>query len=153
MLERLLADVDPGVARILDGALSGRELGVDDAARLLAARGPDLHALTRAADLARRDDKGDDVSYVVCRNINFTNVCYVGCTFCGFARHRDEADAFEAPPENLHGARRELILGVCKLSEELLSVLDASAAIAAATADIGDRLDGEAALHGAALGN
>ena len=66
---------------------------------------------------------------------------------------RIEADAFEAPPENLHGARRELILGVCKLSEELLSVLDASAAIAAATADIGDRLDGEAALHGAALGN
>jgi 7,8-didemethyl-8-hydroxy-5-deazariboflavin synthase CofH subunit len=95
MLERLLADVDPGVGRILDGALSGHELGVEDAARLLAARGPDLHALLRTADLARRDDKGDDVSYVVCRNINFTNVCYVGCTFCGFARHRDEADAYD----------------------------------------------------------
>jgi 7,8-didemethyl-8-hydroxy-5-deazariboflavin synthase CofH subunit len=95
MLERLLAGVDPEVARSLDGALSGRELGVPEAARLLRAEGPDLHALLRAADVARADDKGDDVSFVVCRNINFTNVCYVGCSFCGFARHRDEEEAYD----------------------------------------------------------
>jgi FO synthase len=95
MLERLLADVDPAVGRSLDAALSGRELTREEAARLLAAEGPDLHALLRAADLARAEDKGDDVSYVVCRNLNFTNVCYVGCTFCGFARHRDEAEAYD----------------------------------------------------------
>jgi 7,8-didemethyl-8-hydroxy-5-deazariboflavin synthase CofH subunit len=95
MLERLLADVDREVARSLDGALSGRELGAAEAARLLAAQGPDLHALLRAADLARAEDKGDDVSFVVCRNINFTNICYVGCSFCGFARHRDEEDAYD----------------------------------------------------------
>jgi 7,8-didemethyl-8-hydroxy-5-deazariboflavin synthase CofH subunit len=109
MLERLLADVDPAIARILDGALSGRELGVEDAARLLAARGPDLYALTRAADLARRDDKGDDVSYVVCRNINFTNVCYVGCTFCGFARHRDEADAYDHGLETIFAKAKDAV--------------------------------------------
>ena len=49
---------------------------------------------------ARQKDNGDDVSYVVCRNINFTNVCYVGCSFCGFARHKDdEADSYDHPME------------------------------------------------------
>ena len=38
---------------------------------------------------------GDEISYVVCRNINFTNVCYVGCSFCGFARHKHEEDAYD----------------------------------------------------------
>lgn len=109
MLERLLADVDPRVARSLDGALSGRELEVDEAALLLEARGADLHALLRAADRARADDKGDDVSYVVCRNINFTNVCYVGCTFCGFARHRDEDDAYDHDLEAIFAKARDAL--------------------------------------------
>jgi FO synthase len=94
-LERLLADVTPALAAVLDRALDGRELSADDAERLLHAQGADLHALARAADLARREDVSDDVSFVVCRNINFTNVCYVGCSFCGFARHRDEPDAHD----------------------------------------------------------
>jgi 7,8-didemethyl-8-hydroxy-5-deazariboflavin synthase CofH subunit len=93
VLERLLTQIDPDVARILDRALAGSELGVTDAVRLLACRGADFHALLQAADLARFEDSGDDVSYVVCRNINFTNICYRGCSFCGFARHKHEADA------------------------------------------------------------
>ena len=100
-LERLLADVTPEVARILDRALAGRELGVEEAERLLRAEGADLSALSRAADLARHDDVGDDVSFVVCRNINFTNVCYVGCSFCGFSRHRDESDAYDHSIETI----------------------------------------------------
>jgi 7,8-didemethyl-8-hydroxy-5-deazariboflavin synthase CofH subunit len=99
VLDRLFADVDPDVARILDAALAGRETTVEEAERLLRAQGADFHALVRAADLARREDTGDDVSYVVCRNINFTNVCYVGCSFCGFARHRDDDDAYDHPME------------------------------------------------------
>ncbi|NNL65378.1 MAG: 7,8-didemethyl-8-hydroxy-5-deazariboflavin synthase subunit CofH, partial [Myxococcales bacterium] len=78
-LERLLAEISPDVAAALDRALEGRELRAAEAERLLRAEGADLHALARAADLARRDDVGDDVSFVVCRNLNFTNVCYVGC--------------------------------------------------------------------------
>jgi FO synthase len=109
MLERLLAGVDPAVARSLDGALSGRELAAEEAARLLAANGPDLHALLRAADLARSEDKGDDVSYVVCRNVNFTNVCYVGCSFCGFARHRDEDDAYDHGLETIFAKARDAL--------------------------------------------
>ncbi len=95
MLERLYRDVSPRVARILDGTLAGAELGTEEAVELLGAEGPDLHALLRAGDVARQEDVGDDVTYVVCRNLNFTNVCYVGCSFCGFARHGDVVDAYD----------------------------------------------------------
>lgn len=101
MLERLLGDVSLEIAGILDAALSGRELTVEQAERLLQATGADFHALLRAGDVARADDCGDDVSFVICRNINFTNVCYVGCSFCGFSRHREEPDAFDHEMETL----------------------------------------------------
>jgi FO synthase len=100
-IERLLSNVSKPVVDVLDRALSGHELSEADACVLLRAEGPDLHALMRGADLAREDDRGDDVSFVICRNINFTNVCYVGCSFCGFARHQDEEDAFDHPMETL----------------------------------------------------
>lgn len=100
-LDRLFPDLRPDVARALDGALSGRELSIGDAELLLGTQGAELHALLRAADVARAEDKGDDVSFVVCRNINFTNVCYVGCSFCGFSRHKDDADAYDHPMETL----------------------------------------------------
>jgi len=101
MLERLLAEVSPEVARMLDAALDGRRLTTDDAVHLLDAQGADLHALLRAADYARKLDKGDDVSFVVNRNINFTNVCYVGCSFCGFSRHKDEPDSYDRSMEEI----------------------------------------------------
>jgi FO synthase len=94
-LERLLADIDPEVARILDSALAGRELPPKSAARLLRAEGADFQALLRAADLARKEDAGDDVTFVVNRNMNFTNICYVGCSFCGFSRHKEDEDAYD----------------------------------------------------------
>jgi FO synthase len=109
MLERLLSDVSPEVARILDAALDKRELDVRDAVALLSAEGADLFALIRAADLARREDNGDDVSFVVTRNVNFTNVCYVGCTFCGFSRHKDEADAYDHPLETMLEKARDAV--------------------------------------------
>jgi FO synthase len=95
---RLNENVTPRVAAILDRTLSGRELSTEDAICLLGAEAEDFHLLLRAADWAREQDCGGDVSYVVCRNINFTNVCYVGCSFCGFARHKDdELEAFDHP--------------------------------------------------------
>ncbi|MCP2335325.1 bifunctional FO biosynthesis protein CofGH [Actinomadura rupiterrae] len=67
----------------------------DDAAlALLHADGPELDALTKLADDLRREVVGDDVTYVVTRNINFTNVCYTGCRFCAFAQRRTDADAY-----------------------------------------------------------
>ncbi len=61
---------------------------------LLSADGPDLEALVDLADALRRDVVGDAVTYVVTRNINFTNVCYTGCRFCAFAQRRTDADAY-----------------------------------------------------------
>ena len=66
----------------------------DQALALLAADGPDLEALAGIADALRREVIGDDVTYVVTRNINFTNVCYTGCRFCAFAQRRTDADAY-----------------------------------------------------------
>jgi FO synthase len=69
-------------------------LSDDEALALLHADGPELDALAELADDLRRDTVGDDVTYVVTRNINFTNVCYTGCRFCAFAQRRTDADAY-----------------------------------------------------------
>jgi FO synthase len=61
---------------------------------LLAADGQDLEALAGIADALRHQVMGDEVTYVVTRNINFTNVCYTGCRFCAFAQRRTDADAY-----------------------------------------------------------
>ncbi|MFB7834055.1 bifunctional FO biosynthesis protein CofGH [Streptomyces sp. NPDC056056] len=61
---------------------------------LLHADGPALDALTRIADDVRKSVSGEEVTYVVTRNINFTNVCYTGCRFCAFAQRRTDADAY-----------------------------------------------------------
>ncbi|MCW3814660.1 bifunctional FO biosynthesis protein CofGH [Micromonospora sp. DR5-3] len=66
----------------------------DRALALFAADGPALDELCRIADDVRRDAVGDDVTYVVNRNINFSNVCYVGCRFCAFAQRESDADAY-----------------------------------------------------------
>jgi FO synthase len=66
----------------------------DEALALLHADGPALDALCRIADDVRKAAVGDDVTYIVTRNINFTNVCYTGCRFCAFAQRRTDADAY-----------------------------------------------------------
>ncbi|MEU5495467.1 bifunctional FO biosynthesis protein CofGH [Streptomyces griseofuscus] len=65
-----------------------------EALALFHADGPALDALCRIADDVRRSVVGDDVTYIVTRNINFTNVCYTGCRFCAFAQRRTDADAY-----------------------------------------------------------
>ncbi|MGY0463273.1 bifunctional FO biosynthesis protein CofGH [Kitasatospora sp. cg17-2] len=66
----------------------------EQALALFQADGPALDALCRIADAVRRDAVGDEVTYCVTRNINFTNVCYTGCRFCAFAQRRTDADAY-----------------------------------------------------------
>ncbi|MDH3660803.1 MAG: 5-amino-6-(D-ribitylamino)uracil--L-tyrosine 4-hydroxyphenyl transferase CofH [Alphaproteobacteria bacterium] len=93
-------DIDPElgrasveVARILERPFHGKEVAPADAVRLFAAQGADRNALFRAADALCRQSHGDRASFVVCRNINFTNICYMGCQFCGFAKRRDQEGA------------------------------------------------------------
>ncbi len=69
-------------------------LSDEQALELMTAEGDLLEQVCRLADDLRRDTVGDEVTYVVNRNINFTNVCYVGCRFCAFAQRRTDADAY-----------------------------------------------------------
>lgn len=78
----------------LEAVLRGEELSFGQGLRLAIAEGPDLLALVAVADHLRRETVGETVTYVVNRNINFTNVCFVGCSFCGFGRGPQAADAY-----------------------------------------------------------
>ncbi|OUZ10106.1 7,8-didemethyl-8-hydroxy-5-deazariboflavin synthase [Aeromicrobium sp. PE09-221] len=69
-------------------------LSAEQALALMTAEGPALDAVCSLADELRREAVGDDVTYVVNRNINFTNVCYTGCRFCAFAQRASDADAY-----------------------------------------------------------
>ncbi len=89
--ERLDADVRAALATAADDPT---RLTDAEALALLHADGPALDALCRIADDVRRAAVGDDVTYIVTRNINFTNVCYTGCRFCAFAQRRTDADAY-----------------------------------------------------------
>ncbi len=66
----------------------------DEYLALATAEGPALDAVGALADSLRRDVVGDEVTYVVNRNINFTNICYTGCRFCAFAQRKGDADAY-----------------------------------------------------------
>ncbi len=77
--------------------LVGRELGEDETTRLLAARGEEAARVCAAADRLRREVCGDAVTYVVTRNIQYTNVCYFRCGFCAFSKGKLAANLRGAP--------------------------------------------------------
>ncbi len=89
--ERIDTDVRQALATAADDPT---KLTDAEALALLHADGPALDALTRIADDVRKSVVGDEVTYIVTRNINFTNVCYTGCRFCAFAQRRTDADAY-----------------------------------------------------------
>jgi FO synthase len=85
------------LASILTRARAGDGLAHGDVLRLLQARGDEVLEVATAADELRRDVCGDTVSYVVNRNINYTNVCYFKCTFCAFSKGKANAQLRGAP--------------------------------------------------------
>jgi FO synthase len=89
--ERLDSDV---LAALRAAEADPAGLTDDQALALMTCDGPALTALIDLADRIRHDVVGDEVTYVVNRNINFTNVCYTGCRFCAFAQRRTDADAY-----------------------------------------------------------
>ena len=93
-LDRALEAASPNVAQALEKALAGEDLGFEEGMTLAKVEGDDLLALVRVADEIRRQVSGDTITYVVNRNLNFTNVCIVGCAFCGFGRAADAPDAY-----------------------------------------------------------
>ncbi|NPA26840.1 MAG: 5-amino-6-(D-ribitylamino)uracil--L-tyrosine 4-hydroxyphenyl transferase CofH [Chloroflexi bacterium] len=106
-LERLLRRVSPDVGRILDKALADRTITTDEAERLFAVQGTDLFALLAVADELRARAVGDFITYVVTRNINFTNVCYMGCRFCAFGRPARDPEAYTLSMEDVVQRARE----------------------------------------------
>ena len=96
-LESLIGTLQPAVAGVLDRALAGEDITVDEAVVLFDATGPEFNALGMVADELRRRTVGDIVTYVVNRNINFTNVCIKRCGFCAFSRDYREEEGYFLP--------------------------------------------------------
>jgi FO synthase len=80
------APMSTRIGEVIDAALGGKALSEDAIVTLFESRGEDFHAVCRAADALRAQECGDDVSYVVTRNINYTNICHFGCKFCAFSK-------------------------------------------------------------------
>ena len=93
----VLEHIDPQVSTILHRALDGEEISWSEGLRLCETNGLDLQALCLVADEMRRRQVGDVVTYVVNRNINFTNVCIKHCTFCAFSREYREEEGYFLP--------------------------------------------------------
>ena len=92
--EQAFQAASPTVADVLEKALAGKDLDASDGLTLCGATDDDLLAVLKIANELRRRAVGDRVTYVVNRNLNFTNVCIVGCAFCGFGRGPRSEDAY-----------------------------------------------------------
>jgi 7,8-didemethyl-8-hydroxy-5-deazariboflavin synthase CofH subunit len=100
-IDDLMAAGPADVRECLETVLAGGELSFADGMTLAAVSGNGLDALVAVADELRRRVVGDAITYVVNRNINFTNVCFVGCSFCGFGRGPGAVDAYSHSPEEV----------------------------------------------------
>ena len=92
--EELAAGMSASLRQALDAALEGNALSAEQALLVAEARGENLVAVAAVADQLRREAVGDDVTYVVNRNINFTNICIIGCTFCCFGQSARSPEAY-----------------------------------------------------------
>jgi FO synthase len=106
-VDAALAACPREVLACLDAVRSGSELSFEQGLLLANADSAALDALVAVADALRRETIGDTITYVVNRNINFTNVCFVGCSFCGFARGAGAVDAYSLSAEDVVRKARE----------------------------------------------
>lgn len=105
----LRARLDLEFREILDRALSGDKLSTTQGERLFRAEGEELPALVRTADEVRRRRVGEVVTYVVNRNLNFTNVCVGTCKFCAFRRSQGDPDAYVLTLEQMAAKVQEAL--------------------------------------------
>ena len=106
-LDECMGRASASVRGVLERSLQGEDLGFEDGNLLARADADDLRALVKVADEKRRERVGSTITYVVNRNINFTNVCYVGCSFCGFGRGPQADDAYFLSFETIVTKARE----------------------------------------------
>ena len=108
---RVEESLDPGLAeRAIAKGREGEELSEDELTALFAeTRPPVIEEMRAAADELRAELAGDQATFVVNRNINFTNICVVGCAFCGFGQGRRSPDAYEVSEEDFAERIREAV--------------------------------------------
>ena len=115
-LDSILKNLDPVISNTLDRALSNKDISVDQATELLDADGTEMNVIVIVADELRRRTVGEDVTYVINRNINFTNVCIKRCGFCAFSRDfRGEEGYFLPTEEILRRAKEAWRLGATEI--------------------------------------
>lgn len=114
--DALIRESDPAIASILDKALSGKEISVNEGIELFNADNLDFHLVGFVANELRKQKNGDIVTYVVNRNINFTNVCIKQCGFCAFSRDFREEEGYLLPVEEiLRRAKEAYSLGASEV--------------------------------------
>ena len=106
-VDRLLKYADPIISHILDRAVSEKEISEKDAIELFEADGIDFHLVGMVSDILRKRRVGDTVTYVVNRNINFTNVCIKQCGFCAFSRDFREEEGYFLPIDEIQRRAKE----------------------------------------------
>jgi FO synthase len=108
---RAEVDVDPGAApQAVEKARQGQPLAAAELTALFAERRPEvIEEMRSAADELRRELAGDTVTFVVNRNINVSNICIVGCAFCGFGQSRRSPDAYEHSEEDFASRIQEAL--------------------------------------------
>ncbi len=106
-IESYLKTATSKTANILERSLTGQDLSEDEATSLFSATGTDFWAVLSAADTLRHQTVGEEVSYVVNRNINFTNVCVKRCSFCAFSRTYRNDEGYYLPQEEILRRARE----------------------------------------------
>jgi FO synthase subunit 2 len=100
-LDSVLKNLDPVISQTLDRALSDKDISVEQAIELFDANGSEMNMILRVADELRRRTVGENVTYVVNRNINFTNVCIKRCGFCAFSRDFRQEEGYFLPTEEI----------------------------------------------------
>jgi 5-amino-6-(D-ribitylamino)uracil---L-tyrosine 4-hydroxyphenyl transferase len=114
--DSVLKNIDPIITDVLDRALSNKDISADQATELLDAHGTEMNVIVTVADVLRRRTVGEDVTYVINRNINFTNVCIKRCGFCAFSRDfRGEEGYFLPTEEILRRAKEAWRLGATEI--------------------------------------
>lgn len=100
-LESMFKDADPLIAQTLNDALDEKDVSYKQAAVLYDADGQDFHMIGMTADMLRKKSIGNNVTYVINRNINFTNVCIKQCGFCAFSRDFRQDEGYFLPTEEI----------------------------------------------------
>jgi len=116
ILESLMKEIDPVVSDILNQSLDSKDISIKQTIELFNAKGTETMMIAMVADLLRKKSVGNKVTYVINRNINFTNVCIKRCGFCAYSRDfRNEESYFLPISEVVRRAKEAWKLGATEV--------------------------------------